>query len=244
MARVLITGSAGGLGRLAAESVLEGDHDVIVHARNDDRLDTLRDLVARGAATVVGDLADLEQTRDIAEQVNELGPVDAVIHNASVLSGPSVLPVNVVAPYLLTALIRRPKRLVYISSSMHRGGRARLTGMDWTGRHETGSYSDSKLFVTALAFAVARRWPDVLSHAVDPGWVPTPMGGPGAPDDLELGHRTQEWLAVSDDPNALTTGGYWHHQQQQRAAAAALNETFQEALLGELAQHTQVQLAR
>jgi NAD(P)-dependent dehydrogenase (short-subunit alcohol dehydrogenase family) len=244
MARVLITGSAGGLGRLAAESVLEGDHDVIVHARNDDRLDTLRDLVARGAATVVGDLADLEQTRDIAEQVNELGPVDAVIHNAGVLSGPGVLPVNVVAPYLLTALIRRPKRLVYISSSMHRGGRARLTGMDWTGWHETGSYSDSKLFVTALAFAVARRWPDVLSNAVDPGWVPTPMGGPGAPDDLELGHRTQEWLAVSDDPDALTTGGYWHHQQQQRAAAAALNETFQEALLGELAQHTQVQLAR
>jgi NAD(P)-dependent dehydrogenase (short-subunit alcohol dehydrogenase family) len=224
--------------------VLEGDHDVIVHGRNDDRLDTVRDLVARGAATVVGDLADLEQTRDVAEQVNELGPVDAVIHNAGVLSGPSVLPVNVVAPYLLTALIRRPKRLVYISSSMHRGGRARLTGMDWTGRHETGSYSDSKLFVTALAFAVARRWPDVLSNAVDPGWVPTPMGGPGAPDDLELGHRTQEWLAVSDDPDALTTGGYWHHQQQQRAAAAALNETFQEALLGELAQHTQVQLAR
>jgi NAD(P)-dependent dehydrogenase (short-subunit alcohol dehydrogenase family) len=244
MARVLITGSAGGLGRLAAESVLEGDHDVIVHARNDDRLDTVRDLVPRGAATVVGDLADLEQTRDIAEQVNELGPVDAVIHNAGVLSGPGVLPVNVVAPYLLTALIRRPKRLVYISSSMHRGGRARLTGMDWTGRHETGSYSDSKLFVTALAFAVARRWPDVLSNAVDPGWVPTPMGGPGAPDDLELGHRTQEWLAVSDDPDALTTGGYWHHQQQQRAAAAALNETFQEALLGELAQHTQVPLAR
>jgi NAD(P)-dependent dehydrogenase (short-subunit alcohol dehydrogenase family) len=244
MARVLITGSAGGLGRLAAESVLEGDHDVIVHARNDDRLDTVRHLVARGAATVVGDLADLEQTRDIAEQVNDLGPVDAVIHNAGVLSGPGVLPVNVVAPYLLTALIRRPKRLVYISSSMHRGGRARLTGMDWTGRHETGSYSDSKLFVTALAVAVARRWPDVLSNAVDPGWVPTPMGGPGAPDDLELGHRTQEWLAVSDDPDALTTGGYWHHQQQQRAAAAALNETFQEALLGELAQHTQVQLAR
>jgi NAD(P)-dependent dehydrogenase (short-subunit alcohol dehydrogenase family) len=243
MAHVLITGSAAGLGRLAAESLLDGGHDVVVHARNDDRLDTMRDLVARGAATVVGDLADLGQTRDVAGQVNQLGAVDAVIHNAGVLSGPSMLPVNVVAPYVLTGLIRRPKRLVYLSSSMHRGGRARLTGMDWTGRHETGSYSDSKLFVTALAFAVARRWPDMLSNAVDPGWVPTRMGGPGAPDDLQLGHRTQTWLAVSDDPDARTTGGYWHHQQPQRPAAAALDETFQEALLGELAQLTQVQLA-
>jgi NAD(P)-dependent dehydrogenase (short-subunit alcohol dehydrogenase family) len=243
MALVLITGSAGGLGRLAAESVLDGGHDVIVHARNHDRLDTMRDLIARGAATVVGDLGELEQTRDVAEQVNQLGPVDAVIHNAGVLSGPSMLPVNVVAPYLLTAVIRRPKRLVYLSSSMHRGGRARLTGMDWTGRRETGSYSDSKLFLTALALAVARRWPDVLSNAVDPGWVPTRMGGPGAPDDLQLGHRTQTWLAVSDEPDARTTGGYWHHQQQQRPAAPALDEAFQEALLDELAQLTQVQLA-
>jgi NAD(P)-dependent dehydrogenase (short-subunit alcohol dehydrogenase family) len=242
MARVLITGSAGGLGRLAAESVLDGGHDVIVHARNDDRLDTMRDLVARGAATVVGDLADLEQTRDVAGQVNQLSPVDAVIHNAGVLSGPSVLPVNVVAPYLLTGLIRRPKRLVYLSSSMHRGGRARLTGMDWAGRHETGSYSDSKLFITVLAFAIARRWPDALSNAVDPGWVPTRMGGPGAPDDLTLGHRTQEWLAVSDDPDALTTGGYWHHHTRHTPHPACRDVRFQDELLEELARHTGTRL--
>jgi NAD(P)-dependent dehydrogenase (short-subunit alcohol dehydrogenase family) len=238
VALVLITGSASGLGRLAAESVLDGGHDVIVHARDDDRLDAMRDLVARGAATVVGDLADLEQTRGVAEQVNQLSPVDAVIHNAGVLSGPSLLPVNIVAPYLLTVLIRRPKRLVYLSSSMHRGGRARLAGMDWTGRQETGSYSDSKLFVTVLAFAIARRWPDVLSNAVDPGWVPTRMGGPGAPDDLTLGHRTQEWLSVSDDADALTTGRYWYHQTQLQPHPACRDTRFQDDLLEKLADHT------
>ena len=57
--------------------------------------------------------------------------MDAVIHNAGVLGGPQVLPVNAVAPYLLTALIHRPERLVYLTSGMHRGGRARLTGIDW-----------------------------------------------------------------------------------------------------------------
>jgi NAD(P)-dependent dehydrogenase (short-subunit alcohol dehydrogenase family) len=242
MARVIITGSAAGLGRLAAESLLDGGHDVIVHARDDDRLDTMQDLVARAAATVVGDLADLEQTRDVAGQVNELGPVDAVIHNAGVLSGPNVLPVNVVAPYLLTVLVRRPKRVVYLSSSMHRGGRARLTGKDWTGRHEPGSYSDSKLFVTVLAFAIARCWPNVLSNAVDPGWVPTRMGGPGAPDDLTLGHRTQEWLAVSDDPDALTTGGYWHHQTRHEPNPACRDTRFQDELLEDLGRHTGTRL--
>jgi NAD(P)-dependent dehydrogenase (short-subunit alcohol dehydrogenase family) len=104
------------------------------------------------------------------------------------------------------------------------------------------AYSDSKLLVTALAFAIARRWPDVLSNAVDPGWVPTKMGGPGAPDDLELGHRTQEWLAVGEDPAAKVTGGYWFHQQRQAPAPAALDEDFQQRLLRELASVTGVSL--
>jgi hypothetical protein len=43
------------------------------------------------------------------------------------------LPVNIVAPYLLTALIDRPQRLVYLSSGAHRSGRARLQGVDWSG---------------------------------------------------------------------------------------------------------------
>jgi len=164
--------------------------------------------------------------------------MDAVIHNAGVISGPPVLPVNVVAPYLLTALIERPRRLIYLSSSMHRGGRARLSGMDWSGQRTTGSYSDSKLLVTTLAIAVARIWPDVLSNAVDPGWVPTKMGGPGAPDDLRLGHLTQEWLATSDDPQALTSGGYWHHQRRAEPAPAVHDQGFQDELLDALARFT------
>jgi NAD(P)-dependent dehydrogenase (short-subunit alcohol dehydrogenase family) len=168
--------------------------------------------------------------------------MDAVIHNAGVLAGPHVLPVNVVAPYLLTALTHRPKRLVYLSSSMHRSGRASLTGMDWSGHRTTGSYSDSKLFVTTLAVAVARIWTDVFSNAVDPGWVPTRMGGPGAPDDLRLGHLTQEWLATSDDPEARTSGGYWHHQRRVEPAPSVHDQGFQDQLLEELARFTATRL--
>jgi NAD(P)-dependent dehydrogenase (short-subunit alcohol dehydrogenase family) len=232
--RVFVTGSASGLGFLNAQSLLAAGYDVIVHVRDEARREAVRDLVARGAYCVVGDLADLDQTRDVAAQVNESGPVDAVIHNAGVEFGPTVAAVNIVAPYVLTALIGRPKRLVYLSSGMHRGGRKRLNA--------TVTYSDSKLFVTALAFAVARLWPDVRSNAVDPGWVPTRMGGPAAPDDLTLGHRTQEWLAVSDDKDALTTGGYWFHQARTEPHPASRDRGFQDDLVAYLARTTGVRL--
>src|SRR5947209_2142804 len=242
MARVFITGSADGLGREVAKSLLEDGHEVVVHARNGDRLAAVRDLLDAGAAAVVGDLSDLDETRGVADQVNHLGQMDAVIHNAGVISGPPVLPVNVVAPYLLTALIHRPQRLIYLSSGMHRGGRPSLDGMDWSGARSPGSYSDSKLFVTTLAAAIARLWADVFSNAVDPGWVPTRMGGPGAPEDLRLGHLTQEWLATSDDPDARTSGGYWKHQRRARPAPSVHDERFQDELVEDLARFTSTRL--
>jgi NAD(P)-dependent dehydrogenase (short-subunit alcohol dehydrogenase family) len=239
--RILITGSADGLGRLTAGSLLGNGHEVVVHARSSARLAAVQDLVDRGAATVVGDLSDQAEVRSLAEQVNEAGGVDAVIHNAGVLHSPDIFQVNVVAPCLLTALIHRPQRLVYLSSGMHRGGHADLTRL----RRGTGevTYSDSKLYLTTLAAAVARLWPDVLSNAVDPGWVPTRMGGAGAPDDLRLGHLTQEWLATSDEPAARTSGGYWYHQKREKPHHAVRDEGFQDGLLDHLADITGERLA-
>ena len=242
MARIFITGSADGLGRAAAQTLLNDGHEVVVHARNRDRLTAVRDLLDRGAAAVVGDLSDLEETRGLARDVNRLGRLDAVIHNAGVYTGPHVLPVNVVAPYLLTALIDRPQRLVYLSSSEHRSGRSSMTGIDWSGRRRTGSYPDSKLFVTTLTVAVARRWAEVFSNAVDPGWVPTKMGGPGAPGNLRLGHLTQEWLATSQDPEARTSGGYWYHQRRTEPHPAVRDRRFQDQLLEDLAGFTATRL--
>jgi len=243
MARVLITGSADGLGRAAAEDLVADGHEVIVHARSAERLAAVEPIIGRGASAVVGDLSDVEQTRSVADQVNRLGRVDAAIHNAGVLRGPHLLMVNVVAPYLLTALVDRPQRLVFLSSDMHHGGRAKVNGLDWNGQRPTASYSDSKLLVTTLAMAVARLWPNVVSNAVDPGWVPTKMGGPGAPDDLRLGHLTQEWLATSDAPEARTSGGYWYHQQRRTPHRAVRDPRFQDELLTALARFTGVPLA-
>ena len=226
----------------------------MLHARNPARAASVDDLAARAAGVAVGDLASAEETGSVADQVNAIGRMDAVIHNAAIyidarrFATPEgharTLAVNVLAPYVLTATIGRPARLIYISSGMHRDGDASPRDIDWTARRWSGvqAYSDSKLFLVALAIAAARRWPGVRSNAVDPGWVPTRMGGPGAPDDLELGHVTQAWLAASDHPEAAGSGGYWYHQRRQAPAPAAADERFQDALLGELARLTGVRL--
>ncbi|MER6345140.1 SDR family NAD(P)-dependent oxidoreductase [Streptomyces sp. NPDC001595] len=237
MSRILVTGSADGLGRAAAETLVSEGHDVVVHARNPQRAESLDALVERGAHLVVGDFTDREAVRRIAAELSDREPLDAVVHNAGVWRGPAVMPVNIIAPYLLTALLSGPRRLVYLSSGSHFDGHPSLDGVDWKGR-SAGSYADSKLFVTTLAAAVARLRPGVLSNAVDPGWVPTKMGGPSAPDDLELGHRTQEWLASSDEPEALTTGGYWYHRERQQPHRAVHDEAFQDRLLHTLAEET------
>jgi NAD(P)-dependent dehydrogenase (short-subunit alcohol dehydrogenase family) len=148
-----------------------------------------------------------------------------------------VFAVNTLGPYILTALITRPKRLVYLSSGMHRGGDTSLEDLTWVKRRWNGSsaYSDTKLHDVMLAFAVARKWPGVLSNSVEPGWVPTKMGGSGAPDDLDEGRRTQVWLATSDDPAAQVSGKHFYHMKQRSAAPAASDPQAQDRLLAECA---------
>ena len=254
MARILITGSAQGLGKAAAVRLLDDGHDLVAHARDHDRAAALSDLTRRGANVVVGDLASEEQTRRVADQVNRLGRMDAIIHNAGVYGDaqrtpgpeghPRVLAVNTLAPYLLTGLIEPPDRLIYLTSDMHVSGDDSLHDLDWTGRrwNSTQAYCDSKLFVTALALAVARCWPSVISHAVDPGWVPTRMGGPGATDNLEQGHLTQTWLATTDDPQATASGQVWHHHSPAPVADAARDPAFHSRLLIRLADLTGYEL--
>src|SRR3989454_5526440 len=189
MSKVLVTGSSDGLGLMAAKRLIAAGHEVVLHARNEGRARDATAAAPKAHGVVVGDLASIAETRALAEQANRLGPFDAVIHNAGVgdrerrietVDGlEHIFAINVLAPYLLTALIDQPRRLVYLSSGMHQGGNPDFDDLQWKRRRWSGmqAYSDPKLFDAALAFAIARRWPLALSNAVDPGWVPTKMGG-------------------------------------------------------------------
>ncbi|TCM50352.1 SDR family NAD(P)-dependent oxidoreductase [Kribbella sp. VKM Ac-2568] len=251
MSRILITGSADGLGLMAAGRLLDEGHEVVLHARNESRARDTRAALPGASGVLTGDVSSIAETKDLARQANASGRFDVVIHNVAVgyreprietVDGlEHVFAINVLAPYLLTALIDRPSRLVYLSSGMHLGGELALDDLQWVRRRWNGSqaYSDSKLYDVILAFAVARLWPDVSSNAVDPGWVATKMGGAGAPGDLSQGPETQVWLATTPDP---PTGDYFYHLHPYRHDSAAADPDVQTDFLRACEELTGVEL--
>ncbi len=243
MSRVFISGSSTGLGLMAADLLAGKSHSVVLHARNAERAEEARRKLPRAEAIVVGDIETIAGAKDLAARVNALGRFDAVIHNAAVgyreghrvtADGlPHVFAINTLSAYILTALIERPKRLVYLSSGMHHHADANLDDILWKKRRWNGStaYAESKLHDAMLAFAIARRWPDVFSNSLEPGWVPTKMGGAGAPDDMDQAHLTQAWLAAGDDPKADVTGRYFYHLKRMEPNPQSHDVALQDRLI-------------
>ena len=244
MAKVFISGSSTGLGLMTARLLVDEGHEVVLHGRTAARSADARRELTQALDVVTGDLSTVRGAREVAEQVNRLGRFDAVIHNAGVgyreprrvetQDGvPEVFATNVLASFVLTALIERPARLVYLSSGMHHGAVANLKDLAWTRRRWSGStaYAESKLYDVVLAFAAARLWPDVFANALEPGWVPTRMGGPGAPDDMDQAHLTQAWLAVSDDAAARVTGEYFFHLRRSTPNPQTRDMSLQDQLI-------------
>jgi NAD(P)-dependent dehydrogenase (short-subunit alcohol dehydrogenase family) len=237
MSTVLVTGSSDGIGAEVARVVAGQGHRVILHARNEQRAEASRGEV------VIGDLTSLSSTREMAAAVLRIGPPDVVVHNAGWGSKDAVRPVsadgleqtfqiNALAPLLLTALLPLPQRLVFVSSDSISRGIIRLDDL----QHETGwtadsAYADSKLVMTALAFALARRWPGVLSNAVHPGWVRTKMSGNEAPLDVAQGADTPAWLATSAEPAAMVSGEFFEQRRAIRVNPQAYDVALQDKLL-------------
>ena len=222
MGTILVTGSVDGIGQRTAAQLVARGYQVVLHARNEDRAAVAKAALPAAAGIAVGDLRSIEETTALARSLATFGRLDAVVHNAGIarLDAPereltgdgleSTFQVNVLAPYLLTALLPRPGRLVFVSSAMAADGVADLTDLRYDVRPWNGveAYASSKLLDLALAVAVARRWPGTLSNAVDPGWVRTRMGGDAAPTSPDDAARTQVRLAVGAEPDALASGRY------------------------------------
>lgn len=254
MARVLITGSSQGLGLLAGQQLVEQGHTVVLHARNADSAQKTKAKLPQCEDVVVGDVSSITAIHSVADQANALGRFDAVIHNVGLGLEQNaqltkdgfteLFAVNVVAPYILTALMTRPDRLVYMSSGMHLSGEANFDDIQWQKRPWDGNqaYSDTKLFDLTLAVALAQRWPNIYINGVDPGWVPTRMGGAQAPDNLQMGAETQAWLAVSNDAAAKTSGQYFHHKKSKAMNPLAQDATVQKQLLDYLQRTTDIPL--
>jgi NAD(P)-dependent dehydrogenase (short-subunit alcohol dehydrogenase family) len=243
MKKIFITGSTGGLGFMAAERLITLGHHVLLHARNEHKAAAVRQKLPGALDVVTGDLASIAATGALAELVNRHGAFDSVIHNAAVgyqeryektSDGlPHVFAVNSLAPYLLTCLIPKPRRLVYTSSGMNGQADASLDDLLWAKRRWNGpqAYADTKFHDILLGFAVARQWPEVFSNVVTPGWVATKMGGAHAPDSLEQGPETQVWLASADEPAAQVSGRFFYHRKPQRYLKAADDPALQDKFM-------------
>jgi NAD(P)-dependent dehydrogenase (short-subunit alcohol dehydrogenase family) len=253
MGTILVTGSSDGLGLETGRTLAGLGHRVVLHARNDERAGAIRSAVPDAAGVVVGDVSLVAEVRSLAEQANVLGPYDVVVHNVGVGGGAAgrvltpdgverIFAVNVLAPYLLTALMPAAGRMIYLTSGLEAGGVADLGDLHYERKPWRGmqAYSDSKLYDVMLAFAVARRRPEVLSNAVDPGWIRTRMGGPNATDDLPDGAETQVWLATSDEAAARVSGRYFKRRRELRANPAAYDVELQNGLLAACADLTGV----
>jgi NAD(P)-dependent dehydrogenase (short-subunit alcohol dehydrogenase family) len=244
MASIFITGSSDGLGSMAAKLLVSQGHRVVLQARNAERGHQALIKVPAAEKVLIADLSFIEEIKKLATEVNSMGVFDAVIHNAGVYNQKPahtdtggfqqmMININTLAPYILTCLIQKPKRLIYLSSGMHSQGDPELEILTniTKGRGVYQTYSDTKLHDLILCMAVARKWPEVYANAVDPGWVPTKMGGSGAPDDLEKGYQTQAWLAVSNDGQAKVSGYYFYHQKQKYYLPAAGDMNVQDKFL-------------
>ncbi|GGM30330.1 SDR family NAD(P)-dependent oxidoreductase [Dactylosporangium sucinum] len=243
MSLVLVTGSSDGIGAEIAAELTRRGHHVVRHGRHRPDLH---------GEFVVGDFASLASTRAMALSLPEL---DVVIHNAGWAPRGDRRPVtadgieetfqvNVVAPYLLTALAPPSARLVFVSSDAI--ARAKLDVDDlqlsqsWTAG---AAYANAKLALTALAFAVARRRPDLRCNAVHPGWIRTKMSDYSAPFGVARGAETPVWLATSFQPAAVVTGAFFHDRREVRLNPQADDRSVQSAVLAHCAALTGVDLS-
>ncbi len=236
-------GSTDGLGFMAAKALINDGYQVVLHARDEVKAKRIHQKLSKAMAVVVGDLSSISQTKQLAKQVNALGTMDSVIHNAGVgfqepygitEDGlPHLFAINSLAPYILTCLINKPKRLIYTSSGMHEQGDTNLRDPLWKMKkwNSSQAYSDTKLQNVLLAFVVTRYWPDVYSNVVSPGWVATKMGGVNAPDNLEKAPETQVWLASSNEKKALISGQFLYHKNPKPYLSDADNPILQDKFL-------------
>ncbi|TCK89092.1 NAD(P)-dependent dehydrogenase (short-subunit alcohol dehydrogenase family) [Natranaerovirga hydrolytica] len=234
--RILVTGSTGGLGQLTAMYLIERGHEVVVHARNESRAEDVRRDLPNAFGVVIGDFSDLEQTRQMADQINEFGTFDVIIHNAGVYGAPAeeMLNVNSLSPYILTSLVNKPKHLIYITSDLHRSGSLKFDEIVSDTPNIT--YSDTKLQIITLSMTVSRYWPDVQVNAIQPGWVATLMGfhdgNTTTPDDLRAGYMTYVWLSEGLEEGTDVTGGYFFQSKVDNSFNSIIHdETAQDQLM-------------
>jgi NAD(P)-dependent dehydrogenase (short-subunit alcohol dehydrogenase family) len=184
MSVALITGGSAGLGRALVSELAGQGWTVIVDGRDADRLAAVGTVpVAGSVITVAGDVADFDHRAALVTEVERLGRLDLLVHNASTLGPVPLRPlrkmdfddlirtwtVNAGGPAALTRDLLRWLRAcagVVISLSSDAAVEHYPT---W------GGYGSSKAALDHLTLTVGAEEDDVAAYAVDPGDMRTAM---------------------------------------------------------------------
>jgi NAD(P)-dependent dehydrogenase (short-subunit alcohol dehydrogenase family) len=180
----LITGASRGLGLALARQLAAEGWQLIIDARGAEALEEACKALAKQTRVIAmpGDVTDGNHRQDLAEAARELGGLDALVNNASIL-GPSPQPVllhyplevleqvyraNVIAPLALVQTLRDELKpgacVINITSD---AGVEAYEG--W------GGYGSSKAALEQLSNILAAENPSLRVYWVDPGDMRTQM---------------------------------------------------------------------
>jgi NAD(P)-dependent dehydrogenase (short-subunit alcohol dehydrogenase family) len=219
----MVTGSTRGIGFEVARQLAALGYTVVVTGRS---LRAASEAAAKIGASVhprALDVSDPESIRALSEwTTQEIGRLDALVNNAGILldEAGSILEVdretfestmrtNALGPLLMTRAM---------APLLHRAGAPRIVNVS-SGAGQISSmtnyapaYSISKAALNAVTVMLAAALPGARVNCVDPGWVRTDMGGPGATRGVEKGAETIVWLATL--PPSGPTGGFFHDRKR------------------------------
>ena len=193
--RAVVTGANRGIGLELVRQLLARGDQVHAAVREPDRA---ADLGALGEGVRVHRLDQLEPD-SVRELASALGgaPVDLLVNNAGVYGGtrqhlPDIDFEDAVRTYRVNAI--GPLRVTLALLSNLKAARGKVihltSGMGSITDNKSGAFyayrmSKAALNMMSRSLAVYLRGAGVSSAVINPGWVKTDMGGPGAPTPVD-----------------------------------------------------------
>jgi len=246
---ILVTGATDGIGKQTAIELAKKGAHVIVHGRNPEKVEAVRQAVEKAGAAkaeaVAFDLASFKSVRKGAEEIaKRVDRLDVLVNNAGVFMNERVVTedgfettfqVNHLAPFLLTRLLidsvlKGPgARVVNVSSIAHRRGRLTLDDLQRERNYDGyGAYAQSKLANVFFTLEFANRFPPerITANALHPGVVGTKLlregFGSSGSDSVEEGAETSVYLATSPEVEGVS-GRYFVKCKEGDMALQALD---------------------
>ena len=188
----IVTGASQGIGAVYARKLAERGHDVVLVARNRDRLREnaaeIRAATSREAEVVVGDLSTAADTSALAERLRSDPAISVLINNAGATLDGGLLANDADAVARQIALnVTAPTLLAQAAANafIARGGGAIVNISSVTAfvpEMFDGVYSGSKMYLLNLTLALASKAKDsgVRFQAVLPGPTNTDMWARGS----------------------------------------------------------------